>query len=177
MKEVIQKIKSHKKEIIILIAAIVTIVGFLISDVRGVLKDYLEWQVEKKEIDFLFSMKQKCREEGIKVYQQAVKEVGKDKLCTPQYTYNKKLHTCIYYGCYIGDINTTTNRWVKNLLTNETIISYPSTNSPINTPPDCFFNNTLSELPLLSIEGQTTLYDCFLSEERFSKEKQKLFNQ
>ncbi|MBZ9572095.1 hypothetical protein KJA15_02090 [Patescibacteria group bacterium] len=170
MNEVIQKIWSflnRHKEAIILIAGILTIAGFIITDVRGVLKDYLELQVEKKETDFLFSMKQKCREEGEKIVGEQGEKIG----CSYEYTYNKKLHTCLlYYNCG-------TTKRVKDILTNETLISYPSINSPINTPFYCFSSNTLSELPLISTEGKISLYDCFLSEERFFKEKQKLFNQ
>jgi len=160
MKKVIQRIWSFlkwHKEAILLIAAILAIAGFIITDIRGILKDYLELQVEKKEIDFLFSMKQKCREEGKKIIEQQEEKI----LCSYEYTYNSKLHTCLlYYNCGA-------EKWVKDIFTNEELISYNSV----------FDETSVDIIP--SEEGLIKILPPhFISYPwEFDVEKKKLFNQ
>ncbi len=154
MKEVIQNIWFHKEKIL-LIAAILAIVSFFISDIRGVLNDYLEFQVEKKESDFLFSMKQKCREEGKKIIEQQKEENS----CSYEYTYNSKLHTCLlYYNCGLGER-------VEDIFTNEVLISVSHSSPLINEASGVF------------ISVEEGLFEAFTELEEFDKKKQKLFNQ
>jgi len=111
---------------------------------------------EKKEEEFMFSMKQKCREEGNKTYQEDEKEKGSGSLCVPQYSYNKELNTCLYYGCFIASDGKFMEKWVKDVFTNEEIIMI---------------------ILLEGKPGTTICSECVSSIEEFNRQKEELFSQ
>ena len=141
--------KEKIKTIIFIIVLIVIGIGVI----TGV-QQYRKFLQEKVEKEFLFTMKQKCREEGNKIYQEDVKHAGFDTMCSPEYSYNKKLNTCLYFSCYIGI--DWVNKWVKDVFSNKEILSL-----------------MISGGEVLTINCPT----CVASEEEFDRIQRELFSQ
>lgn len=142
----------------IILATGVLLIGFSIFYYYVVFLPHKEQtklkQEQKDEQEFIFSMKRKCQEGGDKIYQKDIEELGKYKMCVPEYSYNRKLNTCLYFSCHIE--KDWLNKWVKDVFGNNEIISF------------------------IESKGEVVTFGCptcVSSNEEFEKQKQELFTQ
>lgn len=110
------------KEKIIIIATICLIIGFFVG------QWYSENKQEIQDDDYIFSMKEKCKKVGEEVDRERMKDPFYSITSVePEYAYNKKINTCLYYaefkfgsnppyGSYIGV--------VKDALSNKVIMQF-----------------------------------------------------
>ncbi len=144
---------NHKIKIILITAIIVAIITsipwFLLLKSRS----------QQTEEEYIFSMKQKCREVGSKLYEQDVEELGLVNVLNPEYYYNKELNTCLYTG---GQVQKDyLEKWVKDSLTNKWIIA--------------FIRRTIDgEKRVMS---KSVCPECLSTNEEFERQKQELFSQ
>lgn len=114
-------------------------------------------QVQTKRLDeqrdFLLSMKQKCQSVGAKLYDEDVKEMGRNNLFVPEYTYNEGLNTCLYAGGHI--VKNGIQRWVKDSYSNKELFFFMKVNDEV-------------------LEGGLLCPNC-VSNEEFERRKQELF--
>ena len=111
---------------------------------------------KEQEQEFSFSMKQKCKTAGEKIYQEDKEGAKESKnlfIKVPEYTYNQRLNTCLYFGGYFKE--NFSEGWVKDSFTNKKIISFIE-----------FEDNKSNRFTCLT---------C-LSQEEFKEKKQELFN-
>lgn len=133
--------RSYKR-VIVALAAVVTVIGFSFSDIIKAVGDYIRWYTGNRESDFLFAMKQKCMGEGERRAERD--QWGKTgSISIPphyEFTYNRKLHTCLIYYEH------GTTKWVEDVLTNRILISYDSgKDSALNLTPLTNMANSLLE--------------------------------
>ena len=101
------------------------ILGSLIIVVLGLIIINKPWQFKRgaqQEQEFLLRMKQECKGEGEKVYQQQ-KEDGLI-LLNPEYTYNNQLNTCLYAGGQISEDGSYLEYWVLDVFSNKELVHY-----------------------------------------------------
>jgi len=95
---------------------------------------------------FTLIMQEKCREVGEQAYKADLKQYNVSSLNHPEYTYNKKLGTCIYASGYRDEGSTASGKskegllphncdaswekWVKDSYTNKKILSITNFNGP-----------------------------------------------
>ncbi len=85
---------------------------------------YFNFQ-DNQKTDVDFEKKTLCKEVGGKIYQEQISKGNSNRYFNPQYIYNKKLDTCLYYGGYLGDSDSKGfQKWVTDSLTNEDILLY-----------------------------------------------------
>lgn len=114
-----------------------------------------EEQVRNEE-EFIFSMKQRCQEEGDKFYQKKEQEAGESTIIfTPEYTYNKELNSCLCSGGSTNHITKINERFVVDIFKNTEILAIRMIDNEII--PDC--------------------YACVSSWEGFNRQKEELFSQ
>lgn len=82
-------------------------------------------EIKQNNADTSVTTKIECQEVGNKIYQNLVTRLGKFLVFNPEYTYNKKLNTCLYAGGFFGD-NTAAYMefFVIDSLTNKQILTY-----------------------------------------------------
>lgn len=111
-----------------------------------------QWQQQRENQNFLFSMKQKCQESGEKLYNDDVKELGRNSLFVPEYAYNQKLNTCLYSSAYVQ--KDSLQKWIKDSLSNKDLVWFWKLNDEIVTKDQC---------------------NLCVSNEEFNKQKEELF--
>jgi len=110
-----------KKNILIAILSIVLTFSFYFN--------YQKFNSENfgsKNVSILtFERKMECQTAGDKIYQRQISDGNEFRYINPEYKYNEKLDTCLYFGGYIGDPGLgNLQKWVIDSLTNEELVSY-----------------------------------------------------
>lgn len=142
------------KKIVIIIVIILTLVAIFIG------QRYLLNKQKVQNENYIFAMKEKCKKAGEKVDQERIENpLYSTTNVEPEYTYNKKLNTCLYYVEYRFGPNPPYESYigiVKDTLSNELIMQFHARIDKDDT--------------LLSCEGCT-------NKEDFYHKKAELFNQ
>ena len=143
-----------KRNIIFVLAAIVTITGISFSDVGKAIGSsivgYTGRHIEKQEREFLLSMREKCRQEG-RITIQELEEKG-ENIVSYEYTYNQKRITCLLYTHYKGG-----RRFVTDLLTNEILVAYNPPPSISIAGGESFTVGSIDSISIKDISERTNL--------------------
>jgi len=142
---------------------LITLVIALVSLGLAFYAVFLQPKSAEQKQESLLSMKMKCQDIGNKLYEQDIKELKESLInitpLNPEFTYNKKVDTCLYSGGIISG-DGTIEKWVRDGLTNKNLLLY-----------EYYYNSATGKSDVLLCDI------CASTQQEFDNLKQELFNE